>query len=139
MEAIEDHISLQMKGLKILEDVTALSHYAAGHFISVVDNAIQRNGYSSVALSGGSPPKQMYSLLAGERFNQKISWERVHLFWGDECCVPSDHQDINFFMAKKNCLIMYPSRGEMYTVSKVSWHRSRQLLNTQKNFSLSFR
>jgi 6-phosphogluconolactonase len=97
-----------MKNLKIFEDVTALSLYAAGHFVSVVHKTIQERGYSNVALSGGSTPRQMYSLLAGDRYIQKINWDRVHLFWGDERCVPPDHQDSNFFMTKQILLDHVP-------------------------------
>lgn len=97
-----------MKNLKIFEDATALSHFAAGHFVSVVENSIQERGFSSVALSGGSTPKHMYSLLASDRYIQKINWERVHLFWGDERCVPPDHEQSNFFTAKQIMLEHVP-------------------------------
>lgn len=108
MEATAGHISLQMKNLKIFEHVTALSLYAARHFVSVVDDALHERGYSSVALAGGSTPRQMYSLLAGDRYIQKINWEQVHLFWGDERCVPPDHQESNYFIAKRILLDHVP-------------------------------
>ena len=48
-----------------------------------------------LALSGGSTPKLLFQLLASESSGQ-IDWQKVHLYWGDERCVPPDHSDSNF-------------------------------------------
>ena len=53
-----------------------------------------------VALSGGSTPKKMFELLAA-RGKTAAPWERIHLWWGDERCVPPDHADSNFGMTKR--------------------------------------
>jgi 6-phosphogluconolactonase len=50
-------------------------------------------------LSGGATPKGVYELLGGEDLGARVDWRKVHLFWGDERFVPSDHQDSNFHMA----------------------------------------
>jgi 6-phosphogluconolactonase len=52
----------------------------------------------SLSLAGGSTPKRVYELLAGPSFKSYIDWQKVHLFWGDERCVPFDHQDSNYKM-----------------------------------------
>ena len=60
--------------------------------------AIEEHGQYTMALSGGKTPALLYSLLASE-FSERIGWNSVHLFWGDERFVPQDHQDSNFRMA----------------------------------------
>ena len=55
----------------------------------------------SVALCGGSTPTVGYRWLAGEEFRQSIPWSSVHLFWGDERCVPPEDMESNFRMAQE--------------------------------------
>jgi 6-phosphogluconolactonase len=57
----------------------------------------------SVALSGGSTPKALYSLLSEPQWSS-LPWERVHLFWGDERFVPPDHPESNFRMVQEALL-----------------------------------
>jgi 6-phosphogluconolactonase len=57
-----------------------------------------------VALSGGSTPKSLYALLVSERYRDRLDWSRVHLFWGDERCVPPDHPESNFRMVHEALL-----------------------------------
>jgi 6-phosphogluconolactonase len=57
-----------------------------------------------VALSGGSTPKALYSLLATPGFADRIPWPKVHLFWGDERCVPPDHAESNYRMVRESLL-----------------------------------
>lgn len=48
-----------------------------------------------IALSGGSTPQLLFSLLA-EEYADKIRWDQVYLYWGDERCVPPTHEDSNY-------------------------------------------
>lgn len=56
-----------------------------------------------IALSGGSTPKVLFQILA-EQYATKIDWSKVHLFWGDERCVPPDHSESNYGMTKEKLL-----------------------------------
>jgi 6-phosphogluconolactonase len=58
-----------------------------------------------IAISGGSTPKIIFQTLAKD-FKEKIEWNKIHLFWGDERCVPPDHPESNFGTAK-NYLLDY--------------------------------
>jgi 6-phosphogluconolactonase len=49
-----------------------------------------------VVLTGGSTPKRAYELAAG----LEPDWSRVRLWWGDERCVPPEHELSNYGMAK---------------------------------------
>lgn len=41
-----------------------------------------------MALSGGESPRQTYRMLAQSPYREQIPWGNVHIFWGDERCVP---------------------------------------------------
>lgn len=53
----------------------------------------------AVALSGGSTPRVLFKHWA-ERYRDRIPWEKIHFFWGDERCVPPDHPESNYGMTK---------------------------------------
>jgi 6-phosphogluconolactonase len=48
--------------------------------------------------------KALYSRLALPGYAERIRWDRVHLFWGDERCVPPDHLDSNYRMVLESLL-----------------------------------
>ena len=62
--------------------------------------SIKSRGFFRVALSGGSTPKRMFSILAEAPFHNTIEWDKVCLFWSDERSVPLDHPESNFKTAK---------------------------------------
>lgn len=82
--------------VRIFPDIHALSHAAADTFRSLAGMAVSNRGRFAAALSGGSAPKGLYTLLAERPYSDQIEWERVHLFWADERCVPPEHVDSNF-------------------------------------------
>lgn len=90
--------------LEILPDSEELAAAAASFFIDLAAAAIAERGQFSVALSGGSSPRTLFSLLASSPLTEKVNWPRVHLFWGDERCVPPDHPDSNYRMAREMLL-----------------------------------
>jgi 6-phosphogluconolactonase len=54
----------------------------------------------SVVLTGGSTPELAYR----EAAQLERDWSKVELWWGDERCVPPDHEDSNYGMAKRSLL-----------------------------------
>ncbi len=88
----------------ICRDNADLSERAAEEFVRLARQAIQLAGRFTVALSGGSTPKALYTLLATPGFAQRLSWNRVHLFWGDERCVPPDHPESNYRMVEETLI-----------------------------------
>lgn len=72
---------------------------AAEKFVDCAHDATHDRGLFSVALAGGNTPKRVYELLATERFKHRVEWPGVHIFFGDERCVPPDHPDSNYRMA----------------------------------------
>ncbi len=81
---------------RILRDPSEVARVAALHIESAARRAIDRNGHFSLVLAGGSSPRPTYELVAARG---RIDWERVHVFWSDERCVPPDHAASNYHMA----------------------------------------
>ena len=90
--------------LRVVPDAPSLFHAAAAEFASAAAASIETKGSFSVALSGGSTPRGMFALLAGDGFRGQVRWDRVFFFWGDERHVPPDHADSNFRMAREALL-----------------------------------
>jgi 6-phosphogluconolactonase len=90
--------------LVVVPDADSLARLAAGRFTDLASTAIAERGRFVVALSGGSTPRPVYTLLAEGLFVSRLDWKRVHVFWGDERCVPPDHPDSNYRMAYRALL-----------------------------------
>jgi 6-phosphogluconolactonase len=88
----------------ICQDVDELGRKAAAQWISLADEAVNARGQFNVALSGGSTPRLLYSLLASAEFAVRIRWQQIHLFFGDERCVAPDHAESNYRMVKESLL-----------------------------------
>jgi len=94
--------------IRVFNDYEALSEAAAETFVDLAAQAINANGHFSVALSGGNTPHLLYEILATAPFRKKVNWESVHVFWGDERCVPLDDPRSNFLMARRMLLDRVP-------------------------------
>jgi 6-phosphogluconolactonase len=82
---------------------------AAAIFADEASRAIQHRGAFTVALSGGSTPRAVFSLLADDpALRSRIDWKNVRFFWGDERHVPADHPDSNYRMVREAMLDRLP-------------------------------
>jgi len=90
--------------LRIHADANSLIEAVAARWLEIANEAISARGKFHVALSGGSTPRSLYRLLALSTFAERIPWDRVHIYFGDERTVPPDHNDSNFHMAKEALL-----------------------------------
>jgi 6-phosphogluconolactonase len=91
--------------VQVFDTPAELSKAAASKFISLTSRAIQQSGKFTVALSGGSTPRNLYSLLAS---TPAIPWDRICFFWGDERHVPPDDPESNYRMAHEALLSKVP-------------------------------
>jgi 6-phosphogluconolactonase len=87
---------MKVPEVQVHSDAHAAARAGAEAFAAAARAAVEARGRFSVALAGGTAPREMYSLLAED---ERIPWEGVHLFWGDERCVPPHHPRSNFGMA----------------------------------------
>ena len=90
-------------------DAEAVAHQAAAWIAGL---AAQSRGRFAVCLSGGSTPRRLYQLLAGQPYAERMPWDRVHWFWGDERFVPWEHPDSNYRMARTALLSRAPIPAE---------------------------
>ena len=54
-------------------------------------------------LSGGNSPLGLFDRIS-EKFADKINWNRIHFWWGDERCVPPENTASNFYHAKERLI-----------------------------------
>ena len=94
--------------IKIFLSREKLIEAAAEHVIEIVSQGIIENGKVAVALSGGSTPRPLFALLASEKYSRRVGWDRTHIFWGDERCVPPDNYQSNYQMARETLLKAAP-------------------------------
>jgi 6-phosphogluconolactonase len=93
-----DTFQLGKARINICRDLDDLAGRLGEKFLALSREAVARDGRFTVALSGGSTPRALYSLLATARFRDTVPWEKTQLFWGDERCVPHDNPESNFKM-----------------------------------------
>ena len=119
----------------ITEDINSLSLSAAKEFASIAQDAIDQRGEFLVALSGGSTPEKLFSILAKNEINCQIDWKRSKIFWGDERCVPPLQSGSNYLQAKT--LLLDPLNIPEHNIHRVigelgpqkaSWDYSQKLM-----------
>jgi 6-phosphogluconolactonase len=97
-----------MTAIRVLPDAAALADVAARFVVENGQAAIDARGAFSIALSGGSTPRELHRRLASPPLVSQIDWSRVHVFFGDERCVPPDNAESNYRMASATLLRHVP-------------------------------
>jgi len=93
-----------MFSVKTYPNVEVLSAAAAELFAEKAYQAVEKQGCFHVVLAGGETPRLMYELLAAPPYCHTIPWEKVHVYWGDERCVPADNNGSNQLMVRQSLL-----------------------------------
>jgi 6-phosphogluconolactonase len=70
--------------------------------------AVAKNGFFSMAISGGSTPRPLHRLLKEEPYVSGMPWGLFHLFWVDERYVLVEDPASNYGIAKKDFLDKVP-------------------------------
>jgi len=84
----------------VARDLAELSYKAAELLVGCIFETLSRKARFSIALSGGSTPKALFSLLVeDDYFKNTIPWEKIHFFWGDDRHVPPQDEQSNYRMA----------------------------------------
>jgi 6-phosphogluconolactonase len=81
-------------------DAAAAAEACAHHVVSVLDEVLAGRDFATFAVSGGSTPRLLFQRLAATRF----PWDRVHLFWVDERCVPPTDPASNYKLTEDNLI-----------------------------------
>jgi 6-phosphogluconolactonase len=77
------------------ESQVSLDQAAMERVAAIAESSIKTRGQFHLVLAGGSTPKNVYTLLK----NIKTDWHKWHIYFGDERCLDSGHQDRNSTMA----------------------------------------
>ena len=97
-----------MTAVRVFPDPQALAEAAARHVVESAQAAVDARGAFSIALSGGSTPRELHLKLASPPLVEQVDWSRVHVFFGDERCVPPDDERSNYRMAEETLLNRVP-------------------------------
>ncbi len=90
--------------IRIFSGRDKLGETLAGEMIRFAQAAAREQRPASIALSGGSTPKILFNQVARVAPQEKVNWEYLHFFWGDERCVPPDDSESNYKMAREYLL-----------------------------------
>jgi 6-phosphogluconolactonase len=85
----------------VVRDRDAVAEEAARLVCDALSAAIARRGEAHIALTGGSSAAPLYGRLAIPPWRDAADWGRVHLWWGDERYVPSEHPESNTRLAEQ--------------------------------------
>jgi 6-phosphogluconolactonase len=96
--------SVELRRLTTPQD---LFQAAAEEVIRSATDAVAHRGRFIIALSGGSTPKNLYTLIAANA-SATLPWNQMFFFWGDERHVPPESPDSNYRMAKEALLSKVP-------------------------------
>jgi 6-phosphogluconolactonase len=88
----------------ILPDPDAVAAAAADRIVESLAQAVGRRGRADVALTGGSAPPALYRRLVAPDLRDRVPWDRVHLWWGDDRYVPRGHPLSNVLSADQALL-----------------------------------
>jgi 6-phosphogluconolactonase len=98
--------------IQIAKDLDELSFKVAGWICKYIEKALKKQDRFTIVLSGGNTPKKLYQLLASPAFINRIDWKKIHIFWGDERCVPFTDERNNAGMAFDSLLNHVPVKKE---------------------------
>jgi 6-phosphogluconolactonase len=75
----------------VLPDPEAVSLAAAERIAESLNAAVAARGRADLATTGGSTPVGIYRHLAALPLRDRVPWESVHVWFGDDRYVPRDH------------------------------------------------
>lgn len=96
------------KTIIIEPNATQLTKKGAELFSQAARKSVEARGRFSVAVSGGSTPRNMHRLLGEEPFLSDIQWDKTDIFWVDERCVPENDPASSYGAAKKDFIDRVP-------------------------------
>lgn len=99
------------EGIRIVSAPEAYAPTAALLLRQRIGDAVQRQGWCSLVLAGGNTPKEVYRELVPAfdpahdtpeaRRARSLAGVQLDVYFGDERCVPPDHPDSNYRMARE--------------------------------------
>ena len=103
--------------IRILTTPQELFEVAAEEVVRAATEAVAQRGQFTIALSGGSTPKNLFNLLATNA-RTVFPWDRTYFFWSDERHVPPTDPESNYRMAEEIMLSKIPvNAGNVFRIA----------------------
>jgi 6-phosphogluconolactonase len=94
------------RNVRVFDRKDDISSFIIETWNEISQQAIERKGVFSAALSGGRTPVDLYRKLSGVK--GRLPWDKTHVFLVDERFVPLEHNDSNYRMLKETLLDHIP-------------------------------
>lgn len=98
-------------------DLPAIARAMADELPALVRRSLDEAQNCHLVLSGGNTPRALFKELVA-RGRGFLPWDEINLWWGDERCVPPDHPESNFGMAKAELI-------QPLALDSSLWHRMK--------------
>lgn len=89
----------------LIVEADEFAGWAARVIEDSVHDSVQARGVCHLVLAGGRTPAEVYRVLAQR---DGVPWAQVHVYIGDERCVPPTHADSNYRMIDETLLSVVP-------------------------------
>jgi 6-phosphogluconolactonase len=103
--------------LRVLPDPDAAAVAAATAIAEGIRSAIEARGLAHWATTGGSAAAPMYRALGASPLRERVDWEHVHVWWGDDRFVPADHPASNVQPFEQILLATGGDEGQVGTMN----------------------
>ncbi len=94
--------------IHVHEDGREMAEAVARRIAALAAESVAERGFFRLALAGGGTPKRCYRELA----MMDVDWEHVHVYFGDERCLPKGDPGRNDSMARDALISHVPVREE---------------------------
>ena len=81
--------------LMVVADAGTAARESAERIAAALVAAVERRGRADFCTTGGSTPIPIYRLLSESPLCDRIPWQQVHVWWGDDRFVPRGHPESN--------------------------------------------
>ncbi|MBT3515009.1 MAG: 6-phosphogluconolactonase [Nitrospina sp.] len=93
-----------MTAFRVFLDSESMAEEISTSWRGQIQHAEKTDDVFSVVLSGGTTASLVYRNLANLKPLESKYWERVHIFWADERCVPPEHEESNYLNIQRTFL-----------------------------------
>lgn len=118
--------------LHIQKDPQAVAIALAEWITHTIETALQKQDRFTWVLTGGNSPKALYEMLAASPYKERIAWNRLHIFWGDERAVPFSDDRNNAKMTYEHLLSKVPVIPEQVHVMRTNIEPERSAAEYEK-------
>ena len=90
--------------LYVTSDEQAMALQAATLIANECQEAVERRGVFTLAVSGGKTPVPLFQLLSSQAWKRTIDWGKTEVYWVDERCVRPENEASNYRMVRQELL-----------------------------------